>query len=159
METSVDEIIAHFNDRVNYDDMHATCYARVERSHSRIANWKREDFELTLESDGTVTDTGARAGMTNAELMAADKATIQNYGRPYLQDGKPSGTYYKYARTERVPEWKDIESKRLSQSLLNPTMGTTGRSCADTFDEESPTVRELPGQRIKDSSKRVLQRL
>lgn len=114
METSVDDIIEHFDDRVNYDAMHADCYAQVERSHTLLANWRSEDFELTLEGDGSIPG----STRTKTELIAADKGIIQNYGRPYTPDGKPSGTYYKYARTERVPEWLDIDSKRFSQSLL-----------------------------------------
>ena len=39
------------------------------------------------------------------QAVAADKAVLQNFGRPYTAAGKPSGTYYKFARTERVPEW------------------------------------------------------
>jgi len=114
MDTPVDDIISHFDDRVNYDAMHAICYAQVERSHAALANWQARDFGLLIESDGTVVG----SEQTKAALIAADKGTIQNYGRPYKPDGRPSGTYYKYARSERVPEWNDIESTRLSQSLL-----------------------------------------
>lgn len=31
-------------------------------------------------------------------IAAADKMTLQNYGRPYDAAGKPTGTFYKYAK-------------------------------------------------------------
>jgi hypothetical protein len=40
METSMDEIIARFNDRVNYDTVHAACYKRAQESHRAMANWQ-----------------------------------------------------------------------------------------------------------------------
>ena len=40
-----------------------------------------------------------------AEVIAADKLVLQSYGRPYSQQGKPAGTFYKHARSEATPTW------------------------------------------------------
>ena len=45
------------------------------------------------------------AGQPKDAVVAADKSTLQSYGRPYSAAGKPTGTYYRYARAERVPDW------------------------------------------------------
>ena len=113
METSIDEIIEHFNSRVSYDAMHKECYERVELSHQALANWRAPDFNTVIEGDTVV-----GSDVSKAEQIAADKATLQCYGRPYSDKGRPSGTYYKYARSERVPEWADIDSRKMSQANL-----------------------------------------
>jgi len=113
METKVDDIINHFESRVSYEAMHKDCYERVERSHQLLANWKAGDFETVIEGDSVV-----GSERPKAEQVATDKAILQNYGRPYNDQGKPSGTYYKYARKERVPEWQDMDSRSFSQAGL-----------------------------------------
>ncbi len=32
------------------------------------------------------------------QLQARDKDVLQNYGRPYNEQGKPTGSYYKFAK-------------------------------------------------------------
>jgi len=113
METKVEDIIDHFESRVSYDKMHKECYAQVEKSHQLLANWKAADFETRIEGDDVV-----GSDRPKAEMIAADKMVLQMYGRPYNDKGKPSGTYYKYARTERVPEWQDLDSRQFSQARL-----------------------------------------
>ena len=44
-------------------------------------------------------------GQPKDAVVAADKATLQSYGRPYSAAGKPTGTFYRYARAETVPDW------------------------------------------------------
>ena len=40
MDTDMDGLIARFNDRVNYDAVHAACYARAQESHRAMANYQ-----------------------------------------------------------------------------------------------------------------------
>ena len=49
---------------------------------------------------------GAEARDAKA-VQAADKLALQNYGRPYSAAGKPTGTFYKYAKAPPLPEWAD----------------------------------------------------
>lgn len=101
METPVEEIIAHFATRgVDYDEMHAACYLAVDASHRALANWSAADFECTLQGGSVV-----GSDRTKAEVIAADKLVLQSYGRPYSQQGKPAGTFYKHARSEATPTW------------------------------------------------------
>ena len=64
-----------------------------------LGNWKLDDFALRILGDRVL-----GADRDKQDVVAADKVTLQSYGRPYAA-GKPSGTYYKYARTETVPSW------------------------------------------------------
>ena len=40
MDTPVEALIERFRDRVDYDSMHASCYARVETGQQLLANWQ-----------------------------------------------------------------------------------------------------------------------
>ena len=41
MDTDLDGLIKRFDDLgVNYDEMHAACYARVDESQKLLANWQ-----------------------------------------------------------------------------------------------------------------------
>jgi len=114
MEMPVDDIIAHFDARgVSYADMHKAMYDSVETSHQLLANWRADDFETVIDGETVV---GRET--SKGEMVGTDKAVLQMYGRPYSDKGRPSGTYYKFARTERVPEWQDIDSRKFSQASL-----------------------------------------
>jgi hypothetical protein len=100
MQTSVEEIVAKFESRVSYEDMHSDCYERCGSSHRALANWQAEDFLGSIEGDSVV-----GSELPRAKLVEADKQTLQMYGRAYTAEGKPTGTYYKFARSERLPEF------------------------------------------------------
>ncbi|KAL3932581.1 MAG: hypothetical protein SGPRY_000643 [Prymnesium sp.] len=104
VDTDVDSLVERFKDRVNYDAIHAACYKRVGASHSYLANWKPEDFEHVLEKGATQV-----AGMPKDQVVESDKVILQSYGRPYSEAGKPTGTFYKFTRSDRVPTWADGE--------------------------------------------------
>ena len=93
--------------------MWRACYDQVEVSHQELANWRVEDFETVIDGDTVV-----GSDRSKDDQIAADKATLQNYGRPYGEQGRPSGTYYRYATKERVAEWQDIDSRKMSQASL-----------------------------------------
>jgi len=100
MNTDMHAIIKRFNDRVDYNAMHAACYERAGVSHQHLANWQPSDFEHVLPKGASDV-----AGQPKDAVVARDKAILQSYGRPYSKDGKPTGTFYKFARKERVPSW------------------------------------------------------
>ena len=80
--------------------MHAASYARCGQSHRLLANWKPEDFAARVTGEAVV-----GSDKSKKDLLAADKATLQSYGRPYTAEGRPTGTFYRYARADRIPDW------------------------------------------------------
>eukprot|EP01087_Luapelamoeba_hula_P017373 TRINITY_DN5468_c0_g1_i1.p1 TRINITY_DN5468_c0_g1~~TRINITY_DN5468_c0_g1_i1.p1 ORF type:complete len:432 (-),score=77.22 TRINITY_DN5468_c0_g1_i1:169-1464(-) len=103
-DTPVEDIIAHFKARgVDYDAIHSKCYDRYGASHQLLSNYQKEDFEaIIIETGDTVfsLSNGALLGNTDVakKAQADDKTTLQNYGRPYTKEGKPTGTYYRHAK-------------------------------------------------------------
>jgi len=100
MDTPIEDLIERFDDRVPYDEVHAACYGRVEASQQLLGNWQAGDFDHVLPKGGTHVGEQPKDA-----VVAADKGMLQAYGRPYSEAGKPTGTYYKHARSERVPSW------------------------------------------------------
>ena len=83
--------------------------APASQLHERVAQWKPDDFGAVATED-RLYDLGSGEVAGDAEerkqTLAADKLWLQAYGRPY-SNGKPSGTYYKYAKhyPGGVAEW------------------------------------------------------
>jgi len=92
---------------LNYDAMYQHIYEGYGKSHDRLCNWSPKDFEaMTVENKDVVSlRTGLQLEEPAAKVRGADTLCLQNYGRPYNESGKPSGTYYKYAKTECVPSY------------------------------------------------------
>mmetsp|Transcript_72722 Transcript_72722/g.144483 ORF Transcript_72722/g.144483 Transcript_72722/m.144483 type:complete len:382 (-) Transcript_72722:754-1899(-) len=99
LDTSLDEIFARFDSRVSYDAHFSEEVERVGIAHQTLANWKPEDFSAACS--GSVLVEGGEGlegtGVTVNALIEADKELLHSSG--------PIKTYYKYARTERVPEF------------------------------------------------------
>ena len=98
---------------VDYDAHHAAFLARAAAAQQRLANWDPADFggfvagttlhrltHVAPRADGSAACTADRGTPADGRaLAAADKKTLQNYGRPYTPDtGSPSGTYYRYPK-------------------------------------------------------------
>jgi len=85
-----------------HDAMIAGCLAAQER----YSPWIEVDFEYRV-TDGKVCDASGteQVGLDPKQVQKSDVQVLQNYGRPYDQQGKPTGTYYKYAK-----EPKDVET-------------------------------------------------
>eukprot|EP00640_Fibrocapsa_japonica_P007026 CAMPEP_0113942606 /NCGR_PEP_ID=MMETSP1339-20121228/8287_1 /TAXON_ID=94617 /ORGANISM="Fibrocapsa japonica" /LENGTH=168 /DNA_ID=CAMNT_0000947129 /DNA_START=438 /DNA_END=944 /DNA_ORIENTATION=+ /assembly_acc=CAM_ASM_000762 len=99
MDTPVEDIMQHFEGLgVSYKDMHAECFQRAKEMQLEIGNWSPEDFSGTILGDEVV-----GIDSDKKSLVAADKNTLQNYGRPYTESGKSAGTYYKFAKEARIP--------------------------------------------------------
>eukprot|EP00931_Biecheleriopsis_adriatica_P057210 TRINITY_DN33929_c0_g1_i1.p1 TRINITY_DN33929_c0_g1~~TRINITY_DN33929_c0_g1_i1.p1 ORF type:complete len:441 (-),score=97.59 TRINITY_DN33929_c0_g1_i1:54-1376(-) len=85
---------------VSYDDEHAAHIARAHAAHQRFCPWREDDFTHCVIS-GRVYDKARRCeqpGLDLKEVQKSDSLLIQNYGRPYDENGKPTGTYYKFAK-------------------------------------------------------------
>jgi len=106
-DTSVESIVAHYKARgVDYDVVHARMYEQLGEQHRRLANWQSTRFSALIVSNGpgtpaVVLDRSTLEPRANANAAAVrdnDKLTLQNYGRPYTADNKPTGTYYSIAK-------------------------------------------------------------
>eukprot|EP00939_MAST-03C_sp_MAST-3C-sp1_P004579 g4579.t1 len=112
-EMSIDAIFEHF-DRcgIKYDEVWRLCYDRYGESHKGLATWDPSDFEYLAVSGGKAFlrsgDLAAVSDKSESDYKAmqkADKTTLQNYGRPYDEkSGRPTGSFYKYAKTPPLPE-------------------------------------------------------
>ena len=121
---SLDVIVAHFAQgpaHIDYNTYHAALLARAEEAQRRFANWDPADFggflagstlhrftRVEARPDGTFVchaDAGTPADVR--ALVAADKKTLQNYGRPYSPEtGNPTGTYYRFPKDpEEINIW------------------------------------------------------
>ncbi len=93
---------------LNYATVHAQSYERYMHSNDVLANWNPADFQgavcgsqfLPFGANGEPQEAATEAIESAEAVAAADKLVLQNYGRPYDAAGKPSGTYYKYAKRE-----------------------------------------------------------
>ena len=92
---------------MDYAQFHADMYQRFLRSNELLGNWEASGFEGVVCGKEFVPfdeknelDFGKIEALESADSVAAsDKTILQNYGRPY-ENGKPSGTYYKFAKKE-----------------------------------------------------------
>jgi len=89
---------------VNYDEHHSALLRKCSSLQQRWSPWKQEMFRYHVINGTTVISTGELGQVVPVHnvdpqgLQKADTKVIQNYGRPYGSDSKPSGTYYKYAK-------------------------------------------------------------
>merc|ERR1712224_624255 len=102
MGTPIDDVIEYFNKKgVRYSDIHRETLERYENSDRQLAQWPSAGFGACVIDGTTVvrtTPSNTDELDTAAKIQAADKDILQNYGRPY-KDGKPTGTYYSFAKT------------------------------------------------------------
>jgi hypothetical protein len=111
-DTSIEDVIEYYNNKgVRYSDVHREALERYEASDLSSAKWPSDAFgACVLDGTTVVRTTGdSEEQDTAAKVQAADKETLQNYGRPYV-DGKPSGTYYSLAKEPGTVEvWVQTE--------------------------------------------------
>lgn len=96
LDTSLDEIFAVFDAQLSYDAAFEQEIARVAASHKALANWRPADFAAAVDGDAVVQGSMPE-GQTAKGLLEADKKLLHSSG--------PVKTYYKFARTDRVPEF------------------------------------------------------
>jgi len=109
-DTPIEELIAFYDSKgVNYLQIWKQCYENYAASHKRFANWNSEDFEHLVIGDQLFSLKGETATLVEGPhdlkaIFNQDKTTLQNYGRPYNEAGKPTGGYYPFAKTEALKE-------------------------------------------------------
>ena len=95
-ETPIGEIIAKYDALgVSYASAFEAEVARVKASHLAMCNWQPADFVAAAAGDKLTQGDGG--GKAPKELLAADKKLLQSSG--------PVRTHYRYARTEKIPEF------------------------------------------------------
>jgi len=117
-QTGIDTIMQHFDKLgVSYDEIYTEFYGNIVDSHKKLANWQPEDFALRSKGEemfqaNSDTEQGIYKNPIPAEqgtlqdALRSDKKVIENYGRPYqAESAKPSGAFYKHARTEALADW------------------------------------------------------
>jgi len=101
-DTPIEDIVARIRKTygIDYDECHKLCCERIARDHDRLANWRAEDFAAygVGEKVFSIADGSELPNVTAKSVAAADKLALQSYGRPYTAEGKPSGTFYSFAK-------------------------------------------------------------
>merc|ERR1712046_218684 len=94
--TPIEDIVAKMNSLgVNYDQEHIALLRRCKRIQEQIKCWKEEDFKYVVVNGKTRSLCGLEADSSDPKaIQAEDCQALQNYGRPYTAEGKPTGTYY-----------------------------------------------------------------
>lgn len=117
-DTSIEDVIAYYDGKgIKYADLHQDLIARYERSDQGLAKWPGSAFSNVI-LDGSIVlrrrDSQIEGEQETApKIQAADKEVLQNYGRPYDSNGKPTGTYYSLAKAPgTVQVWTDVEGKK-----------------------------------------------
>ena len=91
---------------LDYDSHHANCCARYTKINQKLAKWSGADFESLIVNGSLVISSStmvAEEGVDVSKLHASDKLGLQNYGRPYTAEGRPTGTYYKFPKQAPLP--------------------------------------------------------
>mmetsp|Transcript_162144 Transcript_162144/g.393875 ORF Transcript_162144/g.393875 Transcript_162144/m.393875 type:complete len:442 (+) Transcript_162144:3-1328(+) len=101
--TPISEIIDFYDKKgVNYQAMWEAFYEESLQATMDLQNWRVDDFRYVVDDskvheisvvDGRV-ELGAEVPELNAKaIQEQDKAALQNYGRPYSDDDRVTGTY------------------------------------------------------------------
>mmetsp|Transcript_70246 Transcript_70246/g.142666 ORF Transcript_70246/g.142666 Transcript_70246/m.142666 type:complete len:172 (+) Transcript_70246:2-517(+) len=102
-DTSVEDILSTVEKHgINYDQIQISLLRRCRQMQERFVAWKEDDFGNYVVGGNKILSTetlGMVSGEDPKKIQAADTQALQNYGRPYNKDGKPTGTYYKYAKS------------------------------------------------------------
>lgn len=123
MDTTLEAIFDFYKARgVDYYAIWEYEYKRYGESHKVLANWQREDFSHVFSNGKAYRGKDAVEGVDEAKTQANDKLVLQNYGRPY--EGKPTGTYYKFAKRNR----SDMEDWSPSASAGSCSSGASNSS-------------------------------
>ncbi|KAJ1462085.1 hypothetical protein M885DRAFT_476162 [Pelagophyceae sp. CCMP2097] len=99
---------------VDYAAAHADAYSAVEAAQQRLGNYDAGDFDFLVDDETNTAvariiegapqplEGGALAG---ADLAKSDTLALQQYGRPYDAQGKPTGVFYSHARDIPLPQF------------------------------------------------------
>ena len=98
-----------------YDKIWRDCYKRYGDDHRRFSQWNINDFDYAAyisqdkKDEVKVFEASDLSHSVQSvdvdKTRKTDKTVLQNYGRPYTKEGKPTGSYYKYAKSPPLPEF------------------------------------------------------
>eukprot|EP00933_Yihiella_yeosuensis_P022904 TRINITY_DN17927_c0_g1_i1.p1 TRINITY_DN17927_c0_g1~~TRINITY_DN17927_c0_g1_i1.p1 ORF type:complete len:397 (-),score=54.14 TRINITY_DN17927_c0_g1_i1:350-1540(-) len=129
-DTPIERIIEFYRGKgVDYTSEWTTWYESVCLKNTlSYQNWNPDDFEYVVQ-DGKVHKFSVEGGkvhlgeeltdLSPSAIQAKDKAILQNYGRPYSEAGKPSGTYIQKPLQPKVGDggyqlWHGLKLEDLS---------------------------------------------
>lgn len=102
--TPIEDIVEYYNGKgVKYSEIWLEWYNKLGLGSTLACqNWDASNFSYVVQ-DGkaynfSVVDAQVKLGdevpdVSPKDVQVKDKAALQNYGRPYTEAGKPSGTY------------------------------------------------------------------
>ncbi|CAK0900562.1 unnamed protein product [Prorocentrum cordatum] len=99
--TSIEDIMQKLQEHgVVYDSVHREFLNKCWRLQERFAPWAEKDFGCQIINGSVFNMAENRMELDSdpQSIQAEDAKKLQNYGRPYDDAGKPTGTYYKYAK-------------------------------------------------------------
>jgi hypothetical protein len=119
-DTSIEEIITKLDHLgINYDSYHASLIRKCRMLQERFACWSEDDFAYH-STDGRIVVPAtecAQAECVDPQVVSArDTRLLQNYGRPYGNDEKPTGVYYRYPK--QPGEVKDFSTLSISAAKM-----------------------------------------
>lgn len=109
----IDAVFAYFSKHgIDYDTMWRECYERYGAAHRTYASWDPADFKYVIRETSADAVAWFRANDLSAvddapdlkTTRKEDKLALQNYGRPYTKEGRPTGSYYAFAKKPPLPE-------------------------------------------------------
>ena len=89
---------------INYNDVHASFMDTFRRNQATFANWSAADFQghiLTAASTSSAMPdslVGEFSTLSTSSVINADRIVLQSYGRPYAEDGRPTGCFYPHTK-------------------------------------------------------------
>jgi hypothetical protein len=100
-DTKIETIVEHMNGLgVNYNEHQIALLRKCRGVQETMSRWEESDFSYYV-INGKVYSTEGMVSQPESDpktIQAADTKELQNYGRPYDETGKPTGTYYQYAK-------------------------------------------------------------
>lgn len=93
----LDKVLSH---GVNYDEYQIGMVRQCFKMQRKYAAWSESDFGAQV-MNGKVLNVDTMEFELDKDpktIQAEDTKLLQNYGRPYDADGKPTGAFYKFAK-------------------------------------------------------------
>ncbi|RNF27393.1 uncharacterized protein Tco025E_00392 [Trypanosoma conorhini] len=118
LDLPIDEMVDILDSEcdISYKSEHAKFFLRVEEMQNRFANWTKDKFQgryILPENDDAKKGSllfkpfsGDSFYVDENVAFAEEKEKLQNYGRPYNEEGKPSGGFYAFPKSlEDIKVW------------------------------------------------------
>ncbi|KAF4673911.1 hypothetical protein FOL47_009942 [Perkinsus chesapeaki] len=115
--TDAAKLVEHIREHtgVDYYSHQRKIAAQHTSQNIAVANWKADNFDFMIVPTSSQTNEDVvfslRSGevvfnVSSTAIVARDKLTLQNYGRPYSASGEPTGNYYRYAKhPDSIEDW------------------------------------------------------